>query len=68
MPSSFPSHARQSDCSLLQFSGYGKSGFARRVRIFELSQYGERIETFKLLDTLERIDRTVLVGEDAMGL
>lgn len=51
-----------------QYSAYGKSGFARRVRVYDLSQYGERIETYKLLDTLERIDRTVLVGEDAMGL
>lgn len=52
---------------LSQYSGYGKGGFSRRMRVYQLSEYGERIETYKLLDSLERIDRTVLVGEDALG-
>jgi hypothetical protein len=37
------------------------------MRVYQLSEYGERIETYKLLDSLERIDRTILVGEDALG-
>jgi hypothetical protein len=53
--------------SYLQYSGYGKAGIARRMRVYSLSQYGERIETYKLLDTKERIDQVVLVGEDALG-
>jgi hypothetical protein len=32
------------------YSGYGLLGFDRRVRVFELSDYGERIATYKLLD------------------
>lgn len=47
------------------FSGYGKEGFERRMRVFSISHWGERIETFKLLDSLKEIDRVVLVGEGA---
>lgn len=37
------------------------------MRVYQLSDFGETIETYKLLDTLERVDRTVLVGEKAIG-
>lgn len=37
------------------------------MRVYSVSEYGERIETYKLLDTLERIDSVVLAGEGAMG-
>lgn len=50
-----------------QYSGYGQAGFARRMRVYQLSDYGERIETFKFLDTLQVIDRVVLAGEGALG-
>ncbi|KAM0755762.1 hypothetical protein T439DRAFT_351508 [Meredithblackwellia eburnea MCA 4105] len=49
------------------YSGYGKAGFARRMRVYELSDYGETIETYKLLDTLKQIDRVKLAGEGALG-
>lgn len=49
------------------FSGYGKGGFARRMRVYEISEFGERVETYKLLDTLEKTEVTVLVGDDALG-
>ena len=32
------------------YAGYGLVGFDRRVRVFELSDYGETITTYKLLD------------------
>ncbi|SCV68486.1 BQ2448_607 [Microbotryum intermedium] len=49
------------------YSGYGQPGFLRRMRVFQLSDYGETIETYHLLDTKQIIDRVVLVGEKAMG-
>ncbi|KDE09787.1 hypothetical protein MVLG_00186 [Microbotryum lychnidis-dioicae p1A1 Lamole] len=49
------------------YSGYGQPGFLRRMRVYELSDYGETIETYHLLDTKQIIDRVVLVGEKAMG-
>jgi len=49
------------------FSGYGKGGFARRMRVYEVSEFGEKVETWELLDTLETSGRTVLVGEGALG-
>ncbi|WWD21674.1 hypothetical protein CI109_106160 [Kwoniella shandongensis] len=47
------------------FSGYGQLGFDRRVRIYKLSDYGEKIETYKRLSGGEVIDNQVLVGGDA---
>lgn len=47
------------------FSGYGKVGFDRRVRVYQLSDYGEKIETYKRLTSGDVIDRQVLVGEGA---
>nr|XP_018265265.1 uncharacterized protein I303_01625 [Kwoniella dejecticola CBS 10117]OBR87423.1 hypothetical protein I303_01625 [Kwoniella dejecticola CBS 10117] len=47
------------------YSGYGQLGFDRRVRIYNISQYGEKIETYKRLTNGEIVDRQVLVGEDA---
>ncbi|KAJ1306702.1 hypothetical protein OPQ81_007694 [Rhizoctonia solani] len=45
------------------YAGYGKVGFDRRFRIFQISQYGEKIETYKRTDKGKVIDRMVLVGE-----
>jgi len=47
------------------FSGYGKVGFDRRVRVYQLSEYGEKIETYKRLSSGDIVDRQVLVGEGA---
>jgi hypothetical protein len=44
------------------YSGYGKADFDRRVRVYQLSEYGEKVETYKRLTTGEVIDRQVLVG------
>jgi hypothetical protein len=44
------------------YSGYGKADFDRRVRTYQLSEYGEKVETYKRLVTGEEIDRQVLVG------
>lgn len=47
------------------FSGYGKVGFDRRVRLYQLKDYGETIETYKRLSSGDIVDRQVLVGEGA---
>ncbi|CAE6540487.1 unnamed protein product [Rhizoctonia solani] len=47
------------------YAGYGKVGFDRRFRIFHISQYGEKIETYKRTDKGETIDKMTLVGEGA---
>lgn len=39
------------------YSGYGMRGFDRRVRVFRLSDYGETISTWKILDGSGRGDR-----------
>ncbi|KAG8690860.1 hypothetical protein FRC11_008574 [Ceratobasidium sp. 423] len=43
----------------------GGVGFDRRFRIFQISQYGEKIETYKRTDKGKTIDKMVLVGEGA---
>ncbi|GAA6058690.1 hypothetical protein JCM10212_003378 [Sporobolomyces blumeae] len=48
------------------YSGYGNATFPRRFRVYQLSDYGERIETFQLLDTHERINNAILVGEGSL--
>lgn len=48
------------------YAGYGQAGFSRRMRVFTLSDFGEKIGTFELLDTKERIDEVVLTGEGAL--
>ncbi|GFZ47944.1 LOW QUALITY PROTEIN: hypothetical protein JCM24511_05691 [Saitozyma sp. JCM 24511] len=47
------------------YSGYGQLGFDRRVRVYQLSEYGEKIETYKRLTNGEVIDKQVLVGPGA---
>ena len=47
------------------YAGYGQLGFDRRVRIYQLSEYGEKVETYKRLTNGDIIDRQVLVGEGA---
>ncbi|OXG80415.1 hypothetical protein C345_05305 [Cryptococcus neoformans A2-102-5] len=47
------------------FSGYGQLGFDRRVRVYRISEYGEKVETYKRLTSGEIIDEQVLVGDGA---
>ncbi|KAJ3859665.1 Metallo-dependent phosphatase-like protein [Lentinula novae-zelandiae] len=53
------------------YSGYGKVGFDRRFRVYEISEYGENIRTWKRLEGVEAeseghvVDDMVLVGPGA---
>ena len=49
------------------YSGYGKVGFDRRFRIFDISEYGETIRTYKRTEDDEVIDRMNLAGDGAPG-
>jgi hypothetical protein len=44
------------------FAGYGKVGFDRRFRIYEISDFGETIRTYKRLASEEVVDEMVLAG------
>lgn len=48
------------------YSGYGKADFERRVRIYQISDYGEKVETYKRLAGGDTIDKQVLVGTQAL--
>ncbi|BGP12751.1 Phosphatase dcr2 [Rhodosporidiobolus nylandii] len=41
------------------YSGYGNSTFSRRMRVYQLSEYGEKIETYQLTDDKQRINRAM---------
>ncbi|CAL1715541.1 unnamed protein product [Somion occarium] len=47
------------------YSGYGKIGFDRRFRIYDISDYGENIRTYKRTEHDEIVDEMVLVGAGA---
>lgn len=47
------------------YSGYGSPTFDRRVRIFNISQWGEQVESYKRLVSGATIDHQVLVGRGA---
>ncbi|EIW71023.1 hypothetical protein M231_07534 [Tremella mesenterica] len=47
------------------YSGYGQLGFDRRVRIYQISSFGETIETYKRLTSGSVIDGQILVGAGA---
>jgi hypothetical protein len=44
------------------YSGYGKVGFDRRFRVYDVAEYGERVETYKRTEHGDIVDREVLVG------
>ncbi|GAA6022722.1 hypothetical protein JCM11491_003744 [Sporobolomyces phaffii] len=48
------------------YSGYGNATFPRRFRVYALSDFGEKIETYQLLDTKEVVNHAVLVGEGSL--
>ena len=47
------------------YSGYSKVGFDRRFRIYDVSEYGETIRTYKRTESNEVVDDMVLVGRGA---
>ncbi|KAL6299529.1 Metallo-dependent phosphatase [Sparassis latifolia] len=47
------------------YSGYGRIGFDRRVRIYDISDYGETIRTYKRTEHNEVINEIVLAGRGA---
>lgn len=47
------------------YSGYGKIGFDRRFRVYDILDYGESIKTYKRTDKDEIVDEMVLVGKGA---
>nr|VWO97910.1 Zn(2)-C6 fungal-type domain-containing protein [Ganoderma boninense] len=47
------------------YSGYSKIGFDRRFRIYDISEYGETIRTYKRTENNEVLDDMVLVGHGA---
>lgn len=47
------------------YSGYSRIGFDRRFRIFDISDYGETIRTYKRTEKDEILDEMYLVGSMA---
>ncbi|KAI0630843.1 Metallo-dependent phosphatase [Trametes polyzona] len=47
------------------YSGYGKVGFDRRFRIYDISDYGETIRTYKRTEHDEILDDMILSGRGA---
>ncbi|PFH51912.1 hypothetical protein AMATHDRAFT_141299 [Amanita thiersii Skay4041] len=50
------------------YSGYGRIGFDRRFRVYEISDYGETIRTYKRTEKDEVIDEMILAGRGAAAL
>ncbi|KAF8075000.1 Metallo-dependent phosphatase-like protein [Lyophyllum atratum] len=50
------------------YSGYGKVGFDRRFRIYEISDYGETIRTYKRTEKDEIVDDMIITGKGAPPL
>ncbi|TBU30138.1 Metallo-dependent phosphatase [Dichomitus squalens] len=47
------------------YSGYGQIGFDRRFRIYDISDYGETIRTYKRTEHDDVLDDMILVGRGA---
>ena len=47
------------------YSGYGQLGFDRRVRLYQISNWGETIGTYKRTAGGEVLDEQTLVGDGA---
>lgn len=47
------------------YSGYGKIGFDRRFRIYDISEFGETIRTYKRTEHDEILDDMILAGRGA---
>ncbi|KIK09009.1 hypothetical protein K443DRAFT_672049 [Laccaria amethystina LaAM-08-1] len=50
------------------YSGYGKLGFDRRFRVYDISDYGETIRTYKRTEKDEIVDDMILAGKGAPQL
>ncbi|KXN86602.1 putative inactive purple acid phosphatase 29 [Leucoagaricus sp. SymC.cos] len=50
------------------YSGYGKIGFDRRFRVYETSDYGETIKTWKRTEHDDIVDEMILAGPGAAPL
>ncbi|KAF5362132.1 hypothetical protein D9756_002488 [Leucocoprinus leucothites] len=50
------------------YSGYGKIGFDRRFRVYEISDYGETIKTWKRTEHDDIVDEMILAGPGAAPL
>lgn len=50
------------------YSSYGKVGFDRRFRVYEVSDYGETIKTWKRTESEEVVDEMLLAGRGAAPL
>ncbi|RDB23740.1 putative inactive purple acid phosphatase 29 [Hypsizygus marmoreus] len=50
------------------YSGYGKVGFDRRFRVYEISDFGETIRTYKRTEKGEVVDDMILAGKGAPPL
>ena len=47
------------------YAAYGKIGFDRRFRIYDISDYGETIRTYKRTEHDEIVDDMILSGRGA---
>ncbi|KAF8636425.1 hypothetical protein AX17_003607 [Amanita inopinata Kibby_2008] len=47
------------------YSGYGRVGFDRRFRIYDISDYGDTIRTYKRTEKDEIVDEMILAGQGA---
>ncbi|KAL1696645.1 Metallo-dependent phosphatase-like protein [Schizophyllum commune] len=47
------------------YSGYGRPGFDRRFRVYDISDFGETIRTYKRTEHDEIIDDMILAGKGA---
>ena len=45
------------------YSGYGRIGFDRRFRIYDISDFGETIRTYKRTEKDEVLDEMILTGK-----
>lgn len=50
------------------YSGYGKIGFDRRFRIYDISDFGETIRTYKRTEKDEILDDMILTGKGSAPL
>ncbi|THU80539.1 hypothetical protein K435DRAFT_874290 [Dendrothele bispora CBS 962.96] len=50
------------------YSGYGKVGFDRRFRIYQIEDYGETIRTWKRTEQEDVVGEQVLAGRGAPAL
>lgn len=52
-----------SDSDQVSSTGYGKIGFDRRFRVYQIEDFGETIRTYKRTESGEIVDSQVLAGK-----